>query len=302
MRDLQLARERLRGELDMLQSERLRTLAELARMQNERQRLIGEIVRLRDEVARERASAAAWREQEEAAAQMQEEQLANAEAANGAGVETSLVPHERHAIRDFFFSRFDDPARGWLLRLSGTVVALIVLFAVSHKIVFSVFNAAGSWRWLGETLQWLMIVAGATLAGGFMWAQRTFYRADRAGRVHSVPLPAAETWQRVGTALRGTARHGALWHIETAGLAPGETGFELRAFLHYSTAQPGVGVDESDAKQTVTFRCRAHAVSAGETRIAWDFGVRAPTWWLVPAARVVRDLRKRIEMDLSARV
>lgn len=311
LRELQRRREHLHGELDALQSAKLRGLAEFARMQTERERLLGELVRLREEAVRERASAAARREEE------QERAFGTAQAAgsvdpvssgagngsgNGAGngnnPGASLAPLERHALRDFFFSRFDDPSRGWLMRLSGIVVMLIVLFVVAHKIVFSIFSATGSWRWLGETLQWLLIAAGVVLVGGFAWAQRTFYRADYAGLEHGMPLPARETWERVNAALRGTGRHGAEWRVEAGEYLPRDAGFELCAVLRYSMARPG----ERAAHQAVTFRCRARAVSAGETRIAWHFGVRAPVWWLPPAAKAVRDLRKRIETDLAARL
>ena len=308
LRELQRHRERLHSELDALQSARLRGLAEFARMQTERERLIGELARLREEAVRERASAAARRD-EDAQQAFGTAQAAGCSAhpASGNGGnhrdhrdhrDASLAPLERHAVRDFFFSRLDDPSRGWLTRLSGIVVTLIVLFVVTHKIVFSVFDAAGSWRWLGETLQWMLIAAGVALVGGFVWAQRTFYRADRAGREHGMPLPAHETWERVSAALRGTGRHGAEWRIEAVEQQPGDAGFALRAVLRYSMARPG----EREAHQAVTFRCRARAVSAVETRIAWDFGVRAPTWWLPPAAKVVRDLRRRIETDLGARL
>lgn len=298
LRELQLHRERLHSELDALQSTKLRGLAEFARMQTERERLIGELVRLREEAARERTSAAARRDDaaERAAASFNP---ASGNGGNhGGNHDASLAPLERHAVRDFFFSRFDDPSRGWLIRLSGIVVMLIVLFVVAHKLVFSVFDVAGSWRWLGETLQWMLMAAGVVLVGGFVWAQRTFYRADRAGRAHGMPLPAHETWERVNAALRGTGRHGAEWCIEAVEQQPGDAGFALRAVLRYSMARPG----EREAHQAVTFRCRARAVSAVETRIAWDFGVQAPTWWLPPAAKVVRDLRKRIETDLGARL
>ncbi|MCG5072013.1 J domain-containing protein [Paraburkholderia tagetis] len=298
MRELQLRRERLSVELDALQNAKLRGLAEFARMQTERERVIGELVRLREEAARERASAAARREQEQACAgQAQAAASVNRANGNGNAHDADLALRERHPTRDFFFSRFDDPARGWLMTLSGIVVMCIVVFVVAHKIVFSVFDAAGSWRGLGDALQALLIAAGVVLMGGFAWAQRTFYRADRAGREHGMPLPVHETWERVGAALRGTGRHGAEWRIETAEHLPGDAGFELRAVLRYSAARPGAG----EAHQAVTFRCRAYAVSAGETRIAWGFGVQAPTWWLLPAAKVVRDLRRRIETDLGVR-
>ncbi|QBR03182.1 J domain-containing protein [Paraburkholderia pallida] len=301
LRDLQLRRERLQGELDSLQSAKLRGLAEFARMQTERERLIGELVHLREEAVRERASAAARRDEEQATRQAEADTAASPAAGNGGNGNnhgTSFAPLERHPVRDFFFSRFDDPARGWLMTLSGIAVMFIVLFVVAHKIVFSVFDVSGSWRWLGEILQGLLIAAGVVLVGGYAWAQRTFYRADRAGREHGMPLPAHETWQRVGAALRGTGRHGAEWRIETGKQLPGNAGFELRAVLRYAMAREG----EDDAHQAVTFRCRARAASAGETRIAWDFGVQAPTWWLLPAAKVVRDLRRRIEADLAARL
>lgn len=297
VRELQLNRERLRGELDALQSAKLRGLAEFARMQTERERLIGELVRLREEATHERASAGERREQVQAAGSTSP---VNGNGSNGNTHDANLALPERHPVRDFFYSHFDDPARGWLMTLSGIVVMCIVIFVVAHKIVFSVFDAAGSWRWLGETLQGLLIAMGVVLAGGYAWAQRTFYRADRAGREHGMPLPAHETWLRVSAALRGTGRHGAEWRIETVKHLPGDAGFELRAVLRYSTAREGQS--EGAAHQAVTFLCRAHAVSAGETRIAWGFGVQAPTWWLLPAARVVRDLRGRIEMDLAARL
>ncbi|MFD1560820.1 DnaJ domain-containing protein [Paraburkholderia silviterrae] len=312
LRDLQLRRERLQGELDALQSARLRGLAEFARLQTERERLIGELVHLREEAVRERASAAARRDEAQAFRQAQATAAASPVSGNGSNGSNggnqgnggngsaSFAPLERHPVRDFFFSRFDDPARGWLMTLSGIVVMFIVLFVVTHKIVFSVFDTSGSWRWLGEILQGLLIAAGVVLVGGYAWAQRTFYRADRAGREHGMPLPAHETWQRVGAALRGTGRHGAEWRIETGEHLPGDAGFELRAVLRYSMAHHGESAGE--AHQAVTFRCRARAVSAGETRIAWDFGVQAPTWWLLPAAKVVRDLRRRIEADLAARL
>ncbi|WP_213307925.1 J domain-containing protein [Paraburkholderia sacchari] len=305
VRELQLNRERLRSELDALQSAKLRGLAEFARMQTERERLIVELVRLREEATHERASAAARREQAEAAGPASpangngnRSNRSNGGNANQHGADLALP--ERHPIRDFFYSRFDNPARGWLMTLSGIVVMCIVIFVVAHKIVFSVFDTAGSWHWLGETLQGLLIAVGVVLAGGYAWAQRTFYRADRAGREHGMPLPAHETWLRVSAALRGTGRHGAEWSIETFKQLPGDAGFELRAVLRYSTVRPGQG--EGEAHQAVIFLCRAHAVSAGETRIAWGFGVQAPAWWLLPAAKVVRDLRRRIEMDLAARL
>lgn len=296
MRELEVRRDRLHGELDGLQRNRLRSLTEIARMQTERERLIGEIVRLRDDVASERAAHAAWRENEQAASEAAN--LAAAEEAAEIPADHDLAPTERHPIRNFFFARFDDPSRGWLLTLSGAVVVLIVLFVVAHRLVFSVFDATGSWRWLAVFLQTLLIVAGAVLAGGFAWAQRTIHRADRAGRMHGVPLPARETWQRVGAALRGTSRHGAIWQIETGALSPDDSSFALQAVLRYSTRPHG----ESDAHQTVMFRCRAQAAGAGATRIAWDFGVQAPTWWLVSAAGVVRDLRRRVEAEIAGRI
>lgn len=296
MRELELRRDRLHGELDGLQRDKLRTLAEMARMQTERERLIGEIVRLRDDAARERAAHAAWRENEQAASSAAS--LDVDQEPDTTPVVPELAPSEGHAIRNFFFARFDDPSRGWLMTLSAVIVVLIVLFVVAHRLVFSVFDATGSWRWLAVLLQTLLIAAGAVLAGGFAWSQRTLHRADRAGRVHGVPLPARETWQRVTAALRGTSRHGAVWQIETGALSPDDKGFELRAVLRYSTKPHG----ESETHQAVTFRCRAQAAGAGATRIAWDFGVQAPTWWLVPAAKVVRDLRRRVEADIAGRV
>ncbi|MBB3259817.1 hypothetical protein F4827_004738 [Paraburkholderia bannensis] len=296
MRELEVRRERLHGELDGLQRDRLRALAEIARMQTERERLIGEIVRLRDDVASERAAHAVWRDNEQAASEAEDQ--ATAEHAAEALADHDLAPTARHPIRNFFFARFDDPSRGWLMTLSAAVVVLIVLFVAAHRLVFSVFDATGSWRWLGVLLQAVLIATGAILAGGFAWSQRTLHRADRAGRMHGVPLPARETWQRVGAALRGTGRHGASWQIETGALSPDDSSFTLQAVLRFSTRQHG----ESEAHQTVTFRCRAHAAGAGTTRIAWDFGVQAPTWWLVPAAGVVRDLRRRVEADIAGRI
>ncbi|WP_322069663.1 J domain-containing protein [Paraburkholderia bannensis] len=296
MRELEVRRDRLHGEVDRMHRERLRALAEIARMQTERERLIGEIVRLRDDVASERAAHAAWRENEQAASSAAS--LAAAQEAAETSVEQELAPAGRHPIRNFFFARFDDPSRGWLMTLSGAAVAMIVLFVVAHRLVFSVFDATGSWRWLAVFLQTLLIVAGTVLVGGFAWSQRTLHRADRAGRVHAVPLPARETWQRVTAALRGTGRHGARWQVETGALSPDDEGFELQAVLRYSTKTQG----EGDAHQAVTFRCRAQAAGAGATRVAWDFGVQAPTWWLVPAAKVVRDLRSRVEAEIAGRV
>ncbi|MBN3814616.1 hypothetical protein G3N97_36785, partial [Paraburkholderia sp. Ac-20347] len=50
------------------------------------------------------------------------------------------------------------------------------------------------------------------------------------------------------------------------------------------------------------FHCRAQQTDANTTRLAWGFTVEAPTWWLVPAAKIVRDLRRRVEAELAARV
>ncbi|WP_321816834.1 MULTISPECIES: J domain-containing protein [unclassified Paraburkholderia] len=306
VRELQMRRERLSIDLDNLQRERLRTLAEIARMQNERERLIGDIVRLRDDASREREAHADWNEQKQAfsASNASSNSPSDYDAPHGyeAGIatpaESDFTPTKSHPIRHFFFSRFDDPSRGWLMTLSGAVFVLIVLFVAAHRIVFSVFDMTGSWRWLAVFLQTLLISTGAVLAGGFAWAQRTLHRADRAGRVHGVPLPVQETWLRVTTSLRGTSRHGAAWQIETGALSTGDSGFEIDAVLRYSTRPHG----EGEANQAVRFRCRAQAAGAGATRIAWDFGVQAPTWWLVPAAQVVRDLRWRVEADIAGRI
>ncbi|WP_322046294.1 J domain-containing protein [Paraburkholderia sp. J67] len=296
LRDLEVRRERLCGELDGLQRDKLRALTEMARMQTERERLIGEIARLRDDASLERAAHAAWRERAQDADDA--DAMSASDATLAAPAEPDPVPADRHPIRNFFFARFDDPSRGWLMTLSGTVFVLIVLFVAAHRIVFSVFDATGSWRWLAVLLQTLLISAGAVLAGGFAWSQRVLHRADRAGRVHGVPLPARETWQRVTAAVRGTNRHGATWQIENGALMPGDAGFALQAVLRYSTKPQG----EGETHQAVTFRCDAQAAGAGATRVAWDFAIEAPTWWLVPAARVVRDLRRRLEADLSGRV
>ncbi|CAG9216277.1 DnaJ-like protein [Paraburkholderia tropica] len=331
VRDLQLRRERLRGELDALQSEQARGVAELTRMQAERERLASELVHLRDEVARARASEAARREMElaqqrsrERAAEAQRERdeaeaasaseaasQAASDAASHATRDAAMAagpwPPARHALRDACFARLDDPSRGWLITLSGIVVALIVLFVATHRIVFSVFDATGGWRWLGDTLQAVLIAAGVVFAGGFAWAQRGFYRADRAGRAHNVALPAHETWQRVNAALRGTGRYGASWRIESCTVSPGDAGFDLRAVLSYSTKADA----DSQTNQTLRFHCRAQQTGEGgeggvggvrETRLAWGFTVEAPTWWLVPAAKIVRDLRRRVEAELAARV
>ncbi|MBB3001129.1 hypothetical protein FHX57_003486 [Paraburkholderia tropica] len=322
MRDLQLRRERLRGEIDAMQSEQARGVAELTRMQAERERLASELLQLRDEVARARMREAARRDMErmqertqqrtreqaaEAQAQRERDEAASAaqaasEAASHATRDAAMAagpwPPAKHAVRDACFGRLDDPSRGWLITLSGIVVAMIVLFVVAHRIVFSVFDATGGWRWLGDTLQAVLIAAGVVFAGGFAWAQRHCYRADRAGRAHAVALPAPETWRRVNAALRGTGRYGATWQIESCTLLPGDSGFDLRAVLTYSTK---AGAD-SQAHQTLRFHCRAQQTDAQETRLAWGFTVEAPTWWLVPAAKIVRDLRRRVEAELAARV
>ncbi|WP_325625083.1 J domain-containing protein [Paraburkholderia sp.] len=281
MQSLLAQRERVRGELDALRAERTRTLDEIQRMKIERDVLRGELVGLRDEAHVARAHATTVEPQREAAPQ---------------AVDAPSRPNG--GMRDFLFSRFDDPSRGWLLTLSASVFACIVIFVLAHLIVsvalapIARFEAG---RWFARMLQWALVAGGVVLVFGWGWAQRTLYRAGHAGREHAVALPADETRRRVSAALRHEPHYGAEWSVESYEAAPDETRFALRALLRFSSGgQPGA------RRHTVTFYCQARAAGAAQTALAYDFAVAAPTWWLVPAARVVRDLRKRLDADLGA--
>lgn len=280
MQSLLAQRERVRGELDTLRAERTRTLDEIQRMRLERDALHGELVGLRDE-----AHAV---EDHESARQPRRE----------AAREAVQAPSRAGGVRDYLFSRFDDPSRGWLLTLSASVFACIVIFVLAHGIVSVLLAPIARYevgRWLAHLLQWGLVAAGVVLVFGWGWAQRTLYRAGRAGREHAVALPADETLRRVSAALRHEAHYGAEWSVESYERAPDDTQFALQAALRFSQGgQPGA------RRHTVTFRCRAHASGAAQTSLAYDFAVGAPGWWLVPSARVVRDLRKRLEADLGA--
>jgi hypothetical protein len=279
MQSLLAQRERVRGELDALRAERTRTLDEIQRMRSERDTLRGELVGLRDEAHETYESA---REPEPETAPQSAE----------------TPSHTGGGVRDFLFSRFDDPSRGWLLMISASVFACIVIFLIAHAIVSVLLAPVARFelgRWLGHLLQWGLVAGGVVLVFGWGWAQRTLYRAGRAGREHAVALPADEARRRVSAALRHEPHYGEEWSIDSYEAAPDDTQFALRAVLRFSPGeQPGA------RRHTVTFRCRAHATGAAQTALAYDFTVAAPTWWLVSSARVVRDLRKRLDADLGA--
>ena len=276
MQGLLAQRERVRAELDGLRAERTRTLDEIQRMRTERDSLHGELTGLRDE-----ADAAQPGEPEAGTAPQTDDQHARS-----------------GGVRDFLFAKFDDPSRGWLLTLSASVFACIVIFVVAHWIAGLLLAPIARFevgRWLRHILQWALVAGGVVLTFGWGWSQRTLFRAGRAGREHPVALPADETRRRVSAALRHEAHYGAEWSIESYEAAPDDTQLALRAVIRFSP-----GSQTGARRNMVAFRCRAHATGAAQTALAYDFSVAAPTWWLVPAARVVRDLRKRLDADLGA--
>jgi hypothetical protein len=275
MQSLVAQRERVRAELDALRTERTRTLDEIQRMRTERDTLHGELAGMRDE----------GREAREAQPDATP-QAVDMPSRSGGGV------------RDFLFAKLDDPSRGWLLTLSASVFVCIVIYVVAHLAVglllapIARFEAG---RWLAHVLQWGLVAGGVVLAFGWGWSQRTLYRAGRAGSEHPVALPADETRRRVSAALRHEAHYGAEWSVESYEAAPDDSHFALRAMMRFSP-----GSQAGTRRHMVTFRCRARTAGAAQTALAYDFSVAAPTWWLVPAARVVRDLRKRLDADLGA--
>lgn len=274
MQSLLAQRERVRAELDGLRAERTRTLDEIQRMRTERDSLHGELTALRDEAD---------------AGQPGEQDAGEPQAVDG---------QARSGVRDFLFAKFDDPTRGWLLTLSASVFACVVIYVIAHWIVGLLLAPIARFeigRWLAHILRWALVAGGVVLTFGWGWSQRTLYRAGRAGREHPVALPGDETRRRVSAALRHEAHYGAEWSIESYEAAPDETQFALRAVMRFSP-----GSQAGARRQVVSFRCRAHTTGAAQTALAYDFSVAAPTWWLVPAARVVRDLRKRLDADLGA--
>ncbi|WP_321930123.1 J domain-containing protein [Paraburkholderia guartelaensis] len=276
MQALLAQRERVRAELDGLRDERTRTLDEIQRMRTERDSLHGELAGLRDEAD------AAQQDEPQAAT---EPQSGDTRARSG-------------GVRDFVFAKFDDPSRGWLLTLSASVFACVVIFVVAHWISGLLLAPIARFevgRWLRHILQWALVAGGVVLTFGWGWSQRTLFRAGRAGREHPVALPADETRLRVSAALRHEAHYGAEWSIESYDAAPDESQFALRAVMRFAP-----GSQTATRRHMVAFRCRAHTTGAAQTALAYDFSVAAPTWWLVPAARVVRDLRKRLDADLGA--
>ena len=275
MQSLLAQRERVRAELDGLRAERTRALDEIQRMRTERDSLHGELTGLRDE-----ADGAQRGEPQDSA----EPQAADA--------------HARSGVRDFLFEKLDDPSRGWLLTLSASVFACIVIYVVAHWIAGLLLAPIARFeigRWLTHILRWALVAGGVVLTFGWGWSQRTLYRAGRAGREHSVALPGDEARRRVSAALRHEAHYGAEWSVESYEAAPDDTQFALRAVMRFSP-----GSQAGTRRHVVAFRCRAHTTGAAQTALAYDFSVAAPTWWLVPAARVVRDLRKRLDADLGA--
>jgi hypothetical protein len=282
MQSLLAQRERVRGELDALRAERTRTLDEIQRMRCERDALRGELVGQRDpEHADETAG-----ERPRGTSPQSAPQTADAPSRQGG------------SVRDFFFSRFEDPSRGWLMTLSASVLACILIFLIAHGIVSVLLAPIARFevgRWLAHLVQWALVAGGVVLVFGWGWAQRTFYRAARAGREHALALPADEARRRVNAALRHEPHYGADWSIESYESAPDDTQFALRAVLRFSP-----GGQPAGRRHTVTFNCRARASGAAQTALAYDFSVAAPSWWLVSSARVVRDLRKRLDADLGA--
>jgi hypothetical protein len=277
MQSLLAQREHVRGELDALRAERTRALDDIQRMRSERDALHGELVGLRDEGQTDEAAGAP---------PQSAPRTADTPARSGSG------------IREFFFSRFDDPSRGWLMMLSASVLACILIFLIAHGIVSVLFAPIARFeagRWLAHLVQWALVAGGVVLVFGWGWAQRTFHRAARAGREHAVALPTDETLRRVNAALRHEPHYGADWSIESYESAPGDTQFALRAVLRFSPGSHPAG-----RRHTVTFNCRARTAGAAQTALAYDFAVAAPSWWLVSSARVVRDLRKRLDADLGA--
>lgn len=271
MQSLETQRERVRGELDALRAERTRMLDEIAHMRIERDALHGDLAGLRENAPQAKPLKTTPK--------------------NAEGVRS-------HGVRDFMFSRFDDPSRGWLFTLSASVVTMIVAFVIAHGIASVLFAPISRFeigRALASGFQWLLTVFGVVLAFGWAWSQRTFHRAARARGEHGVALPVDETMRRVSAALRHENHYGAQWYVESYEGAPGGTQFAMRAVLRFS-ARAG----RSAPRQAVTFVCRAHASGPAQTALAYDFDVSAPSWWLVSAARVVGDLRKRIDVDLGA--
>lgn len=275
MQSLLAQRERVRSELDALRAERTHTLDEIRHMQRERDALRGELAELRDD-AHDNPNGP----QREAAQQAVD------------------APARQGGVRDFLFAKFDDPSRGWLLTISASVFACLVIFVVAHLAVGLLFAPIARFeagRWLANVVQWVLVAGGVVLVFGWGWAQRTLYRAARAGREHPVALPAAEARNRVSAALRHEPHYGAEWSIEGYEAAPDDAQFAVRATLRFAP-----GSHAALRRYTVTFRCQARTTGAAQTALAYDFSVAAPSWWLVPAARVVRDLRKRVDADLGA--
>ncbi|QGZ66473.1 J domain-containing protein [Paraburkholderia acidisoli] len=291
MQALEAQRERVRGELDALRAERTRMLDEMTRMRIERDALQGELVGMRDTSGSDARYAAHEKYQAHQANE------AHATRAQTMPQATARAPRS-HGLRDALFARFDDPSRGWLLTLSASVVAAIVVFAIAHGLAGVLLAPVSGYafgRALASGLQWLLTVFGVMLVFGWAWAQRTFYRAARAGVEHGVALPVDETLRRVNAALRHEGHFGANWTVESYDDASRASRFAMRAVLRFS---PRAG--QTARRQAVTFHCRAHASGPAQTALAYEFEVSAPTWWLVSSARVVRDLRKRIDADLGA--
>ncbi|MBV8260907.1 MAG: DnaJ domain-containing protein [Paraburkholderia sp.] len=274
MQSLVAQRERVRAELDALRAERTRTLDDIRRMKAERDTLHSEL--------------AAMRDREHEAREAQAETTPEAvDISSGSG-----------GMREFLFAKFDDPSRGWLVTLSASVFVCIVTFVVARLVVGLLLAPVARYeagRWLAHVLQWGLVAGGLVLAFGWGWSQRTLYRAGRAGSEHPVALPGDETRRRVNAALRYETHYGAEWSVESCEAAPDDSHFALRATMRFSP-----GSQAGAPRHTVTFRCRARTAGAAQTALAYDFSVAAPTWWLVPAARVVRDLRKRLDADLGA--
>ncbi|WP_322104477.1 J domain-containing protein [Paraburkholderia sp. J41] len=277
MQSLETQRERVRGELDALRAERMRMLDEIARMRIERDALHGELAQLREEALPEKPRETAPKHTQRAQ-------------------HTQRAPS--HGLRDFMFSRFDDPSRGWLFTLSAIVATMIVVFVIAHgvaSVLFAPIARFGIGRALASGFQWLLAVCGVVLALGWGWSQRTFHRAAHAGGEHGVALPVDETMRRIGAALRHESHYGAQWHVQSYEAAPGDAQFAMRAVLRFS-ARAG----RAAPRQSVTFACRAYASGPAQTALAYEFEVSAPSWWLVSAGRVVKDLRRRVDADLGA--
>ncbi|WP_233871863.1 J domain-containing protein [Paraburkholderia adhaesiva] len=285
LQHLQAQRERVQAEIGALRTEKTRGLDELLRMKTERDALLTELVGLRDEAAHARANST----------QLRERVMASA----GRRLDDAALQW-RGTMGERVFALLDDSQRGWMMRLGAIVVAFLPIYAIAHKIVAVVLgplHLTAHSHWMVSLLQWALVIGGALLVYGNGWALYAMHRAARAGQQRLVPLPADQVWHRVSTALRSQQRHGASWSFESCEISPVDSALELRAVMRFSPRAQG---DATGAyRNVVTFRCRARAAGASQTALQFGFGVTAPFWWRVGAARVVSGLCKRLADGLS---